>query len=244
MKNVLVVLSATLIIACGGETKKSEVITETSRTEVKWRGALKNMMHKGDLTAKADLNEFENYEHLYALGAIENLKGEILILDGEVFNTSVNGTEMEFDNSYNKDACLFVYAIVENWNTYDIPDSVSTYEELEVFVEATAKNNGIDTEKPFPFMLDGTPKSFDWHVINWKDGDTKHSHEKHIHSGLYGTIENTEVDMFGFYSKSHHAIFTHHTTNMHIHVKTKDNSLAGHADGLILGSGMKLKLAN
>jgi len=91
-------------------------------------------------------------------------------------------------------------------------------------------------------MLEGTASSFDWHVINWKDGDTEHSHEKHISSGLHGTIENREVDLLGFYSDSHHAIFTHHTTNMHIHVKTRDNKIAGHVDGLILGKGMILKL--
>ena len=44
--------------------------------EVKYFGALKNMMHKGDVSAKADLSDFENSEHLYAIGALENLKGE------------------------------------------------------------------------------------------------------------------------------------------------------------------------
>ena len=48
--------------------------------------------------------------------------------------------------------------------------------------------------------------------------------------------------MLGFYSNSHHAIFTHHTTNMHIHVKTVDNKIAGHVDGLTLEKGMTLKL--
>ena len=97
-------------------------------------------------------------------------------------------------------------------------------------------------EEPFPFLIEGTPESFDWHVINWPEGDTEHSHEKHIKSGLNGSIESTPVEMLGFYSNAHHAIFTHHTTNMHIHVKTTDNSLAGHVDGLTLGTGMILKI--
>jgi acetolactate decarboxylase len=48
--------------------------------------------------------------------------------------------------------------------------------------------------------------------------------------------------MLGFYSNAHHAIFTHHMTNMHIHVKTTDNKIAGHVDDLTLGKGMILKL--
>ena len=82
----------------------------------------------------------------------------------------------------------------------------------------------------------------DWHVINWKDGDTEHSHEKHITSGLNGTIKNQEATLLGFYSNSHHAIFTHHTTNMHIHMKLNNSEIAGHVDELILGQNMILKL--
>jgi hypothetical protein len=55
-------------------------------------------------------------------------------------------------------------------------------------------------------------------------------------------MENVNAAVLGFYSNSHHAIFTHHTTNMHLHLKTLDNLLAGHIDDLILGEGMTLKL--
>jgi acetolactate decarboxylase len=90
--------------------------------------------------------------------------------------------------------------------------------------------------------MEGSVSSFDWHVINWADGDTEHSHEKHISSGPHGTIRNQSVDILGFYSNKHHAIFTHHTTNMHLHVKTKDNVVSGHVDGITLAGGIKLKL--
>jgi acetolactate decarboxylase len=57
---------------------------------------------------------------------------------------------------------------------------------------------------------------------------------------LYGTLENQEVEMLGFYSNKHHAIFTHHTTNMHIHVKSK--KVIGHIDDMTLGIDMMLKI--
>jgi len=215
---------------------------QTNRFKVEYEGALKNMMHKGDISAKADLTDFKNAEHFYALGAIENLKGEIQIFDSKSFNTAVVDGELVFDNSFDKKATLFVYASVSKWKSINIPDNVVTYEELEIYIGQTAKKNQINIEEPFPFLLEGVPTSFDWHVINWKDGDMEHSHEKHINSGLHGTIEDKEVEMLGFYSDSHHAIFTHHTTNMHIHVKTLDNKMAGHVDGLTIEKGMVLKL--
>jgi len=233
-KHILVL--AILILSCKSESKQIDQFT------VQYKGALKNMMHKGDISAKVDLKEFENTEHFFALGAIENLKGEIQIFDSKSFNTTAIDNTLNFDNSFDKKATLLVYAQVEKWNSIAIPDNISTYQELEKHIAQVAKENHINIEEPFPFLLEGLFKSFDWHVINWKDGDTIHSHQKHINSGLNGTINNKQVDMLGFYSDSHHAIFTHHTTNMHIHVKSTDNTLAGHVDGLILGKGMTLKL--
>jgi len=241
MRYTLITVSLLLFSCKTATIDSNKTKIATTEYEVKYFGALRNMMHKGDISAQVGLSDFENTPHFYAIGALENLKGEIQIIDGKPYNTSVKDSSILFDSSFDKAATLLVYATVKEWRVYDIPQDITTYEQLEKHVGLTAKANGIDVSKPFPFMLEGTASSFDWHVINWKDGDTEHSHEKHIGSGLHGTIENREVDLLGFYSDSHHAIFTHHTTNMHIHVKTRDNKIAGHVDGLMLGKGMILK---
>jgi hypothetical protein len=238
IKHLLILLIVISITSCKTENK------ETYKFKVEYSGALKNMMHKGDISAKVDLKDFENVEHFYALGAIENLKGEIQIFDSNIFNTIVVDSALNFDNSFNKKATLLVHASVNKWNSFKIPENVVTYKELGIYIEQTAKNNQINIDEPFPFLLEGTPKLLDWHVINWIDGDMEHSHEKHKNSGLNGTLNNKQVDILGFYSDSHHTIFTHHTTNMHIHFKTVDNKLAGHVDGLILEKGIILKLPN
>lgn len=235
MKQITLFFALLLLISCQENGKKNTY-------KVEYKGALKNIMHKGDLSAKATLKDFENVEHLYALGAIENLKGEVQIFDSKPFNTSKVDDLLVFDNSFDKKATLFVYASVSKWKSISIPETIITYDQLEVFIAKTAAENQIKIDKPFPFLIEGTPKSFDWHVIDWKDGDTEHSHEKHVKSGLHGTKKNLKVEMLGFYSDSHHAIFTHHTTNMHIHVKTVNGKLAGHVDGLTLGKDMVLKL--
>ena len=235
MKNLLFIIIGTFVSLSTDPATDPNFIVE-------YKGALKNMMHKGDISAKADLLELKETEHLYALGALENLKGEIQIFDSKSFNTSVIDSSLSFDNSFDKKATLIVYASVAKWKSISIPDNIVSYEQLEDYIKKSAERNHININKPFPFLIEGKAKSFDWHVINWKDGDTEHSHQKHINSGLHGTLENREVDLLGFYSDSHHAIFTHHTTNMHIHVKTNDNKIAGHVDGLILGAGMILKL--
>jgi acetolactate decarboxylase len=222
--------------ACDNSPKKKQSF------EVNYKGALKNIMHKGDLSAKTDLSEFESIENLYALGAIENLKGEIQIFNGEVYNSYVEGKEIKFDSTYSKKATLFVYATVKDWLTLTIPQEIRTEKELEKYLEKIANENNIDTKQAFPFLIQGKASELTWHVIDWKDGDTEHSHEKHISSGLNGTIKNQEVELLGFYSDSHHAIFTHHTTNMHIHLKLNSGKIAGHLDEFKLGTNMTLKL--
>jgi len=236
MKYLLTILIIILFTSCVKRNK------DTYTFKVEYKGALKNMMQRGDISAKADLDSLKKIKHFYALGAIENLKGEIQILNSKPFNTMVIDSALTFDSSFEKKATLLVYASVHKWKPIEIPNTVVTYKQLENYIELTAKKNQIKTDEPFPFLIEGTPKSFDWHVINWKDGDTEHSHKKHINSGLYGTINNRQIKMLGFFSNSHHAIFTHHTTNMHIHVKTVDNKIAGHVDDLTLGKGMILKL--
>lgn len=238
MKYLLTIGSILLLLSC--ETTPSH--SNENSYKVAYRGALKNMMHKGDISSKADLSELKNVKNLYALGAIENLKGEIQIFNGQAFNTMVEKDTLIFDTTFQKKATLLVYSSVDTWSSIPVPSNILTAKQLEQFIEATAKKQKIDIHKPFPFLLDGKVKSFDWHVINWKEGDTEHSHEKHINSGLHGTITDREVNMLGFYSNAHHAIFTHHTTNMHIHVKTVDGKMAGHVDDLNLGEKMILKL--
>lgn len=239
MKTLTLILLVLIIFSCK-KTKETQNINPTFKVEFK--GALKNIMFKRDLSAKAQLNDYKEITHFYALGAIENLKGEIQIFDSKSYNTFVNDTILQFDKTFNKNASLFVYASVKKWKTIHIPSTIKTKKTLETYIEKTAKDNGINIHQPFPFLIEGKLKSFDWHVINWKDGDTEHSHEKHVNSGLHGTIKNREVKILGFYSDAHHTIFTHHSTNMHMHFTTKNKKIAGHLDDLILGKNMILKL--
>jgi acetolactate decarboxylase len=224
-----------LLFSCNSNTKKEQ------SQEVQYKGALRNIM-QGNLEAVADVSEFKNKKHFYALGALENLKGEIQIFDSKPFTSKVKSNSLSFDKSYNYKATLLVYATVKKWQEKAIPNTIITKEQLEIFIEQEAINQEIDIEKPFPFLLKGSPTSFDWHVINWKDGDTIHSHKKHITSGMHGSLNNREVEILGFYSKKHQAIFTHHTTFMHMHVKTDGNGVAGHVDDITVGGNMVLLL--
>ncbi|NER16270.1 acetolactate decarboxylase [Spongiivirga citrea] len=214
--------------------------SKTLSTEVKHSGALRTIM-SGNIQPVISLDTLSKMKNLYALGAVDNLKGEIQIFDSQPSNSFVVDSSLQIKDSYNLKASLLVYAEIEAWDSFQIENS-KTKSDLEKQIFEIATNNGIDVEKPFPFLLEGTIASLDWHVINWNDDDTIHNHKKHKESGLNGTLQDREVQIVGFYSTKHQAVFTHHTTNMHMHFKTDDKDIAGHIDDLSLNQTIILKL--
>tara|TARA_B100000795_G_scaffold265752_1_gene247999 strand:+ start:523 stop:1248 length:726 start_codon:yes stop_codon:yes gene_type:complete len=238
MKRSVNLIIATILVllfsSCQNADKKA------TATEVKYSGALKAIM-SGSIQSVINLDSLSAKKQLYALGAVENLEGEIQIFDSKPSNSFVVDSTLKIIDSYQLKAALLVYAEVEEWDSYEI-SNITTKSDLEEKIFETAKSKGINIEKPFPFLLEGTISSLDWHVINWKQGDTIHNHKKHKEAGLNGILRNTGVEILGFYSTKHKAVFTHHTTNMHMHFKTNDNNIAGHIDDLQLDNQLILKL--
>ena len=211
--------------------------------KVAHNGALRTIM-SGDLDATSSLDTLATKNNLYALGAVEQLKGEIQIFNSTPFISSVDENEVFIDPTFSKKAALLVYAVVPVWEEIKIPVDIDTQEALEAFIVKAADSLKIETSTPFPFLIEGNVSSLSWHIIDWPEGDTEHTHQKHKKSGLNGVLSDTEVNVLGFYSDKHKGVFTHHSTNLHMHFKTKDGVLAGHLDSIKIGDGMHLKLPN
>jgi acetolactate decarboxylase len=55
------------------------------------------------------------------------------------------------------------------------------------------------------------------------------------------SLGSEEVEIIGFFSTEHQAVFTHHDTYVHLHLMTKDESKMGHLDEVVFDE-MKLYL--
>lgn len=100
MKNLIFIVFVAIIVDSCTNKKAPVVEPTTNPIKVKYAGALKNMIHKGDSSAKANLLDLRQVPNLYALGALENLKGEIQIFDGQPFNTMVDNNQLVTDSSF------------------------------------------------------------------------------------------------------------------------------------------------
>lgn len=225
-------VAATLLVSCKAPSP---------RYHVQHRGALSTLMHEGDLRAVIALDSLKHLPNLYALGAVENLKGEILIYGSEAYIASVQDSAVQMARDFGHKAALLVYAQVEQWQEIKIPEGVQEMKALESFITQTAKQRGLKLDAPFPFLLRGAI-NVAWHVVDWAEGDTVHTHAKHKASGLHGKLQQEAVEIFGFYSEQHHGIFTHRDSNMHLHVKTAVGDLAAHVDDLQLSGAPSLFL--
>jgi len=205
--------------------------------QVEHVGSLRAIMHQNDVTPKTFLDQLALGDSLYGLGAVAYLKGEILVLGGEaiVATADSNGSVTLSDNP-ETGACLMVATHVKSWAEIVVPPEITTQAALEDFLVGAADQWGINTEKPFPFRLEGRFASLDWHVVDWESGDTEHSHQKHIESGPHGTLTEAEAIVLGFHSTKHTGVFTHYDSDVHMHMVLKDRSLAGHIDGVIPGA--------
>ncbi|MBX2969402.1 MAG: acetolactate decarboxylase [Cyclobacteriaceae bacterium] len=212
--------------------------TPQRESKVHVTGAMRNVMWKGELQGAIDLDSLQHKENLYGLGPVEFLAGEILILDGKSFVSRVlTDSTISVAETFQVKAPFFVHAQVRTWESVSLPDSVTGLRSLEKFIDTVMTNQ----KRPFAFRLTGKINKATIHVVNLPPGSTVSSPDEAHQGQVNYKLVGDEVEILGFFSRRHKGIFTHHDTNMHLHLITRDNSMMGHVDKLEFDRGaMKL----
>jgi len=198
---------------------------------VEHHGVLREIMREQKLDVNADLLDYESVSNLYALGALEGLSGEILILDGKPLHSYANEGSLVIDRSFNWKATLLVTSQVTAWESFKIDAIINENSDLQALVFKEAQRLGINADEAFPFMLKGSIDSIEWHVINAKEA-TAQNHDAYKAAGLKGTGQYKDARVLGFYSNQHEGIFTHHGSYLHMHFINEEESVMGHVDAL------------
>lgn len=229
MKHKTILLALTIFTL----TSNSAIAQQTSG-DVKIVGEMKNVMWKGQLSGSINLDTLTNKTHLYGLGPVEYLRGEILIVDGKSYkSTVVSGKTMKVEEIYDLKAPFFAYAVISKWTEHELPDSVQSIPQLETYLVQTTKN----APRPFMFKLTGTVEQATIHVVNLPEG-SKVSSPDEAHEGQKNyDLKNEQSEIIGFFSTEHKAIFTHHDTFLHMHLITKDRLKMGHLDKVVFKKG-------
>ncbi|HIF20505.1 MAG TPA: hypothetical protein EYQ27_01050 [Gemmatimonadetes bacterium] len=208
-------------------------------------GALREIMHMGRTDRRVDLAPMIGRAGLYGLGALEGLGGEVTLWNGQLWLStpdSQGGAVSGRHDVTTTGATLLVTSEVARWQERPITQAVS-FDQLDVFIEREARASGVNVAEAFPFRIEGTPTRLDWHVIDGsKIPSGAHGHEAHMRTAVRGSLAARPVQILGFYSPKHHAIFTHHDTNTHAHVIGRNPVTTGHVDHVDLAPGARLLL--
>lgn len=226
------------------EKRRLQTLRRLAKTKyaVKLAGALRNVHQGLDFRGKIDLAPLAELPHLYAVGPLEDLRGEVTIWNGKPLISRISNGTLKVDNVLTGKACFLVYGQAPHWKRIRIGSSL-TLTEVDDVIKREATKCGINTDRPFPFLIDGTAKYARYHVMNRTDSTPPTpgpaAHEK---AKVHFTMENAPVQLLGFYSEHHQGIFTHHSSFVHMHIKTQDDKIAGHLEDLQLEPGARLQL--
>lgn len=223
------VLSLLFLTSC--QEKKIPATTD-STTKVEFVSAMKNVMRLGKLEGSVMLDTLPK-KNLYGIGPVEYLQGELMILDGTSYVSKVEtDSTMSVEASFDIKAPFFVYAQVKEWEKENLPEAITNPETLEAFLDEKFK----DRNEPFVFRIEGNIDTALIHIVNLPEG-IKVSSPEEAHQGIvYYPLKNENVELLGFFSRKHQAVFTHHDTFMHIHLITKNKKMMGHLDDINFGN--------
>src|SRR5580700_3806467 len=98
-------------------------------------GSQRQTVMTGDRAAHLDLRTLKGRPHLYGIGPIQGLTGEVTIADSRPSLARVRADHLvHVTESYEAGVPFFVWAEVPTWQSRELPDEVQTYTELEKFV--------------------------------------------------------------------------------------------------------------
>jgi acetolactate decarboxylase len=225
----MILLALTAILTSG-----FKVTGQHATGDVKIIGAMKDVMWKGRLKGIIDLDTLSNKQQLYGMGPLEYLKGELLVIDGRAYKSTVQSeTEMKVEETFHSKAPFFGYSHIRRWSEQALPDSIRNIQKLESYLDEITRS----LKRPFLFKLSGEIETATIHIVNLPAGTKVNSPEKAHQGKTSFTLKEEHVDILGFFSTEHKSVFTHHDTYLHMHLITGDRQKMGHLDKLILKKG-------
>ncbi len=206
-------------------------------------GTLREVMREGSTSGRVQLSEAAT-RHVYGIGALEALGGEIIIIDGDAWvgQCSTEGSTTE-EPSGTSDyiATLLATTYVPRWRRQSI-DQDLTRDELEDYLKQTAAKARIDTDEAFPFMLVGTFIDCSLHILNGSCPYAEQA-DKPEQPPCRSHYDSAKGTLVGFYAENAAGVLTHHGRRTHIHSLLREPSLiAGHVDDLVVPAGATLYL--
>lgn len=205
-------------------------------------GDRRAIIRDGNLGPTIALDSLSEIPHLYAIGPISGLRGEITIYDSDVSIATIRGDAPHVTSTMDEKAIFLVWASADEWTTVRIPRSLTGLGELEAFVRTAARENGLSLTQPFPFRVEGRVSSLTYHII-FKTRQEPHDRAEHRRAKRRFSESDAPVRMVGFWAdEAGEGVYTHMGMRTHVHFEREDRTTSGHVDDLVIQPGATLYL--
>lgn len=219
-------------------------VANAEETSVQSYGHYKKMIHMKKTDGVVGLKHALPIKNSYAVGAIQGGKGEITVLNGKIYldyGKDGIGHSVNTIPPHEK-AVLLATAVVNKWQSIDLSTALPQ-KQLFKTILSKAKEHGLNTEKPFPFLLEGFFKELEIHVINGQNPKfAGHGSKEKLFQMAKETRNRQAATVVGFYSASSQGVYTHPGESWHLHAIIDSKNIGAHVDAIHTGHQITLKL--
>ncbi|WP_332914378.1 acetolactate decarboxylase [Algoriphagus boritolerans] len=177
---------------------------------------------------------------LYGIGAVEDLQGEVLIVNGKPIVSELDKNRNPvWTETWDRKLIFLVSAPVQNWKKIKIDRPVANRKEFEAIVFEYAQKEGLDVENGFPFRVKLIVKEIQAHIAYLRP-ETAQNFSPHGKKAddFPIDLENEPVRIIGFAGKTAGGRFAmpampgREASSLHMHFISLDFSRSGHVEDL------------
>lgn len=221
-------------------------------------GNFRHMLHMGDTAGRVAIDTLEAPQS-WGIGALADLKGEVVILDGRVLVSRGDDPRARLEPpAEGEEAVILAYGQVAAWQSVTLPHEM-TPAQLTMFLGHQGAGLGLDLEAGFPLRLRGSFPALVWHVVTGEvpaqghggaqkhgmqgDGAMQAAHAN-IRPGMSVYNEaGAAGEIVGVYTGAAlEGIASHPGERLHLHFVSEDNRRSGHVDEVVFPAGTALLL--
>lgn len=219
--------------------------------EVETFGSVAQLVRDRDVSAKVDLASVTRIPHAYALGFLEDLRGEITIVDGSVWLSYPPArpgaaVKVETAASANEAAAFLVATHADeraDWTAIELPDGLASREAAARLAKwARERGLGGPEGRPVPFRLDGAFTSLTLAIVDGRLVPPGPGTEESVKKAqVIETRARGRGTLVGFCSFAPAgSAFTHGGQPCHVHAVLPEERAAGHAQDFVVAPGATL----
>src|SRR5262249_5445383 len=208
-------------------------------SEVQVIAEMRRMFSAHVIGANVELEKVNSKPHLYALGPVAGLQGEITVLDGQVFVSRIRDRAEVVALEPKAKSVFLVGSFVPDWRSSELPTKVQTEKDLAEFLEKS-----LPADIRSAFLVRGTARRARCHIQDYQGSAKDLTHLAHDQAKVFYELENTKVELVGFFTNhdGDGGTFVHMGQTTHIHLISEDRKHMGHLESIELLPGAQLLL--